>query len=163
MSDRVRRGGVGDLEGIVALERSTATAPHWATPVYAGILKGQDVEAAAAGPAAALRCLFVAESAESGGQVVGFAVGVMQADRVGDLESVVVEAAMQRMGVGRALCRAVIEWCRARGAIELALEVRAGSVGAVALYRGLGFVAEGRRAGYYSDPDEDAITMRMRL
>ena len=47
-----------------------------------------------------------------------------------------VEAAARRSGVGKALCEAVAEWCREQGASGLELEVRAGSEGAIALYRG---------------------------
>jgi ribosomal-protein-alanine N-acetyltransferase len=65
--------------------------------------------------------------------------------------------------MGRALCSAVIEWCREQMATALELEVRAGSLGAIAMYSGLGFVTVGRRAGYYRDPAEDAVMMRLDL
>jgi ribosomal-protein-alanine N-acetyltransferase len=82
---------------------------------------------------------------------------------LGELESVVVGVSARRSGVGRILCEAVVRWCRERGATEVELEVRAGSVGAMALYKGLGFVAVGERAGYYRDPVEDALLMQLRL
>jgi ribosomal-protein-alanine N-acetyltransferase len=147
----VRRARAGDLDAIVELERGSLTAPHWAASVYAGIVE-RDV--------ASQRSLFVAEK---GGEVVGFAVGAMQPDGVGELESVVVAAAAQRAGIGRALCGAVIGWCRERGVREMRLEVRAGSGGAIVLYEGLGFVEVGRRRGYYSGPEEDAVLMRHKL
>jgi ribosomal-protein-alanine N-acetyltransferase len=147
----VRRGQAADLHAIVELERRCATAPHWAASVYAGI-----VEEMANGR----RRLFVAEK---DGEVVGFAVGAMQPDRVGELETVVVAATARRAGIGRASCGAVVDWCRVEGAEEVELEVRVGSVGAIALYQGLGFVRAGRRARYYSDPEEDAVLMRMVL
>jgi ribosomal-protein-alanine N-acetyltransferase len=65
--------------------------------------------------------------------------------------------------VGEALCEAVAQWCRERGAAELELEVREGNHGAIALYGGLGFVVSGRRKGYYSAPVEDAVLMRLEL
>ena len=43
------------------------------------------------------------------------------------------------------------------------LEVRAGSVGAIALYKRLGLVAVGRRPGYYRSPMEDAVLMRLEV
>jgi [ribosomal protein S18]-alanine N-acetyltransferase len=43
------------------------------------------------------------------------------------------------------------------------LEVRAGSAGAIALYERLGFVAVGRRPGYYRSPVEDAVLMRLEV
>ncbi len=81
---------------------------------------------------------------------MGFAVGKVigvGCGEFGELESVAVEAAARRGGVGRALCGAVVEWCRERGAAVVELEVRAGSGGAIALYEGLGFVVAGRRQG----------------
>jgi ribosomal-protein-alanine N-acetyltransferase len=56
-----------------------------------------------------------------------------------------------------------MEWCREQGAGVVELEVRAGSVGAIGLYEGLGFVATGRRRGYYKEPVEDALLMQMEL
>jgi ribosomal-protein-alanine N-acetyltransferase len=82
---------------------------------------------------------------------------------VGELESVVVADAARRAGIGRVLCGAVIDWCLSQDATEIALEVRAGSAGAIALYQGLRFVEVGRRAGYYSEPEEDALLMRLKL
>jgi ribosomal-protein-alanine N-acetyltransferase len=41
--------------------------------------------------------------------------------------------------------------------------VREGNVGAIALYRQLGFEVEGRRRGYYRDPVEDGVLMRLKL
>jgi ribosomal-protein-alanine N-acetyltransferase len=109
------------------------------------------------------RCFFVAEAE---GLLLGFAVGKvigLNVEGVAELESVAVEAAARRRGVGRALCAAVAEWCGERGAAALELEVRAGSAGAIALYGGLGFLVAGRRVGYYLEPAEDALLMRLDL
>ncbi len=98
------------------------------------------------------------------GALVGFAVGkVVAAARLAELESVVVAAPARRLGAGRALCEAVIEWCRRQGATSMELEVRAASNGARALYEELGFAVEGIRQGYYRDPEEDAVLMRLNL
>lgn len=150
----VRAAGTADLEGVLGIERGAATAPHWAAAEYAACL-----ESAGGGR----RVLLVAEVE---GAVVGFAVGavmVLGDVVVGEIESVAVEAAARRLGVGSALCGAVVAWCRGRGAAEVELEVRAGSAGAIALYERLGFVAVGRRPGYYRSPVEDAVLMRLEV
>ena len=152
---QVRAGIAADLDAVVALERAVGEAPHWGEAEYAAIVSSQD--------GGVRRCLLVAEAE---GRLVGFAVGkVIGAgpDCVAELESVVVEARTRRGGVGRALCGAVVEWCRGQGAAALELEVRAGSAGAIALYDGLGFVVVGRRGAYYSGPVEDALLMRLDL
>jgi ribosomal-protein-alanine N-acetyltransferase len=43
------------------------------------------------------------------------------------------------------------------------LEVRAGSLGAIALYRQLGFSEVGRRPAYYRNPEDDAVLMQASL
>jgi [ribosomal protein S18]-alanine N-acetyltransferase len=148
----VRAAVATDLEGVLGIERGAATAPHWAAAEYAACL-----ESAGGGR----RVLLVSEVEA---RLVGFAVGAvtMLGDEVvGELESVAVEAVARRSGVGSALCRAVVAWCVGRGATGVKLEVRAGSAGAIALYERLGFVAVGRRPGYYRSPVEDAVLMRL--
>jgi ribosomal-protein-alanine N-acetyltransferase len=99
-------------------------------------------------------------------RLVGFAVGKVVgfgSEGLGEIESVAVELAARRGGMGRALCEAVIDWCRRQGAGAVELEVRAGSLGAIALYGGLGFASVGRRRGYYREPVEDALLMKLEL
>jgi ribosomal-protein-alanine N-acetyltransferase len=153
----VRLAEVGDLVEVVALERGIAEAPHWAETEYAAIVADYQ------GEGAIRRCFFVAEAA---GRLVGFAVGkVIGSGKggIGEVESVAVAAAARRGGAGRALCAAIVEWCKRLGAAALELEVRVGSAGAIALYTGLGFVVAGRRGWYYKDPAEDALLMRLDL
>jgi ribosomal-protein-alanine N-acetyltransferase len=147
----VRAAGAEDLDAVLGIEHGAATAPHWAAAEYAACVEGGE---------AGRRRLLVAEVE---GAVVGFAVGAVTVMGVGEIESVAVEAAARRAGVGEALCRAVVAWCAERGAGEAELEVRAGSAGAIALYERLGFVAVGRRTGYYRSPVEDAVLMRLEI
>lgn len=151
-----------DFVSIVALERATEYAPHWAPATYAAMLDT---------PGAALkRCILVAVMDDA---LVGFAVGLMhlsqdetgtsQSARVAELESVVVATHARRLGIGRALCTAILDRARAQGATEVILEVRATSAGAIALYTSLGFTAAGRRPRYYRDPTDDALAMCLEL
>jgi ribosomal-protein-alanine N-acetyltransferase len=141
-----------DLHAILALERATENAPHWPLAAYQTILDSQMPQ----------RCLIVAESNAA---LVGFAVGLVHPDpeRAAELESVVVASSARRAGIGHILCSAIIDWCRAGGAIEISLEVRASSEAAIALYSALGFTEAGRRPRYYHDPDDDALLMRLKL
>jgi [ribosomal protein S18]-alanine N-acetyltransferase len=156
----VRVGTVADLAAVIALERAAVEAPHWSEAEYEAIVElGEETRCAAR----VWRCLFVADRE---GRLVGFAVGKVigaGSGGVAELESVAVDAAARRGGVGRALCGAVVAWCREQGAAAVELEVRAGSMGAIALYRGLGFIAGGRRKNYYNGPVEDALLMRLEL
>jgi [ribosomal protein S18]-alanine N-acetyltransferase len=160
---RVRVGVAPDLETVVALERAAVEAPHWGEAEYGGIVSSQEDTHGGEQGGGVRRCLFVAEAE---GRLVGFAVGkVIGAGRdgVAEIESVAVEARARRGGVGRALCEAVMDWCRRQGAAVMELEVRAGSAGAIALYAGLGFAAVGLRRDYYGTPAEDALLMRLEL
>jgi ribosomal-protein-alanine N-acetyltransferase len=117
----------------------------------------------ASSASAVRRCLFIAERE---GELTGFAAGKVVGkgpEASAELESVAVGAEARRSGIGRALCAAAIDWCRAQGAAEMELEVRASSAGAIALYTGLGFVEAGRRPGYYAEPKDDAVLMRLEL
>ncbi len=182
---RVRRGGIEDVDAVLALERQVAEAPHWSRESYAAIV-GKSVlagDVCAGYPGAAggeqggagrvRRTLFVVEES---GDLLGFSVGSLWGGELivtavgnernplwGELETVVVAQAERRRGAGRALCLAVVEWCRVEGAERVDLEVRAGSGGAVALYEDLGFCVTARRRGYYSDPVEDALLMALRV
>jgi ribosomal-protein-alanine N-acetyltransferase len=166
----LRRAAATDLDAILALERATERAPHWPLAAYREILDTSVVKSSAE----IQRCLFVAEcfaAAEEDAKIVGFAVGLLhpaprhiaKPERIAELESAAVVINARRSGVGQGLCRAVFDWCRAQGATEVVLEVRANSSDAVALYASLGFTCAGRRPRYYLDPDDDALILRLRL
>jgi len=148
----IRAGLAKDVAKIVELERATANAPHWVEAEYAAIAERRKAEYVK-------RELFVAESK---GELIGFAVGRLMGD-LAELESVAVDLRARRYGVGKALCKTVIDWAGAQGAHTIELEVRAASEGAIGLYRSLGFVSEGLRAAYYSGPVDDAVLMRLDL
>ena len=154
---RVRVAGAADLAVVVEMERSIAEAPHWVETEYKAIVNANGDD-----DGAVRRCLMIAEATE--GRLLGFAVGNMVGvgwEGLGEVESVAVVSAARRGGVGRALCKAVIDWCRWFGAAAVELEVRAGNVGAIALYSELGFVSVGRRREYYRGPVEDALVMKL--
>jgi ribosomal-protein-alanine N-acetyltransferase len=156
---RIRTGGAADLAGVVMMERGIVEAPHWTKAEYEAI-----VNAEGSIDGGVRRCLMIAEAEE--GRLLGFAVGKVVGsglEGMGEIESVAVDRAARRGGMGRSLCEAVIAWCSQQGARAVELEVRAGSVGAIALYGGLGFVSVGRRKGYYWEPVEDALLMKLEL
>ena len=144
----MRRAALADMQAIIGIEQSSVEAPHWSEGVWRAALANEDrIEP--------LRATLLAESS---GRVVGFVV-VSCAGGMAELESVAVGDSARRQGVGKALCIAAMGWARGRAAEEIELEVRASSVGALALYRSLGFTERGRRRGYYRDPAEDAVLM----
>ena len=67
----------------------------------------------------------------------------------------------RRQGLGRRLLRRVLELGARRGARVALLEVRSSNQAALGLYRSAGFEVAGVRRGYYSNPSEDALLLRL--
>lgn len=157
MSMTVRRATAEDLQAVMTLEREIAEAPHWPLQTYEVMLVEDEASAVR-------RALFVAVAEPK--RIQGFAVGrvLVLPDAIeAELESIAVARQARRCGVGRALCRAVLDWCQAKGAAAVELEVRRQSLGAQALYWQLGFVETGTRPGYYQEPADDAVVMCYRV
>lgn len=120
-------GGSGGGGGFGARDCGGSALGGGGYSAILNIAKMVNVDSAVDG--AVRRCLLVAEAE---GRLLGFAVGKVigsGTDGVGELESVAVDGSARRMGVGRALCRAVFAWCEGQNAEVVELEVRAGSGG----------------------------------
>ena len=95
----------------------------------------------------------------------GEAVGMIHCSMVLDeltLNALAVSPAYRRQGIAKAL------WAAVRGMTEgvcsvCYLEVRESNAPARRLYESLGFVQNGYRPRYYSDPDEAAVLMQCAL
>jgi len=135
----------GDLDGVRRLEAATPEAPHWTPAVYERFLSEETPD----------KRIFIAADDS---RTVGFAAAHIISD-VCELESMAVDSAARRTGLGAALLAALKEWARQNGAIRVELEVRAGNTSAVAFYERAGFSTDGRRRNYYREPDEDAVLM----
>jgi ribosomal-protein-alanine N-acetyltransferase len=148
----IRRASPNDLDAVLEIAQACAEAPHWSRAQWlAALIPNQNT--------APMRAVF---AAERNGGILGFAVA-SRAGELAELESVAVSQSARRKGIGKALCREVMDWSRNAGASELELEVRASSDGALKLYRSLGFVEQARRRQYYRNPTEDAVLMAARL
>ena len=78
------------------------------------------------------------------------------------IHNIATRPSFRRRGLALLLLRALIDECRNGGLERVFLEVRAGNVGAVALYLTFGFSETGRRKGYYPD-GEDALLMELEI
>ena len=79
------------------------------------------------------------------------------------INNVAVRDEFRRKGVGSRLLQRILAEGRKMGANAAFLEVRSGNSAAQALYGRCGFEPLARRRNYYSDPMEDALTMRADL
>ncbi len=145
-----------DIDAVMALAERVEHAPHWPRATYGAMLdSGLD---AALTPR---RIVLVSENGTSGA-VAGFAIASVTAPEA-ELESIAVAPEFQRAGVARGLVEAVARALRKAEVTEILLEVRPSNAAALGLYRALGFTETGRRTGYYADPVEDALVLRLRL
>jgi ribosomal-protein-alanine N-acetyltransferase len=137
-----------DADAIVALETATQDRP---LPLDAVLAEARG------GPGTGV----VLVARDTAGRLVGMASARMLVDEAHVIRLAVEEVARRR-GVGRALLDGLVGWAEEHGAAAVLLEVRAGNVGARALYAASGFVAEGSRPRYYPD-GEDALLWRLTL
>ena len=99
--------------------------------------------------------LFVAEYQ---GQVCGYAALRVLAGE-GEIQRIAVLPEYRRLGIGKQLMEAMVAFSSEQGAEDMTLEVRAGNVAAIGLYKSYGFAEEGLRKAYYHEPVEDALIM----
>ncbi|HVC46744.1 MAG TPA: ribosomal protein S18-alanine N-acetyltransferase [Terracidiphilus sp.] len=147
---QVRAMTMADLDSVLAIAAGLPQAPQWPRAAY---------EAALNADAAVRRVALVAEI---DGRPVGFAVASVLGPEA-ELETMAVASVRQRQGVATDLWMMVAAELRRAGVGEMLLEVRASNREALGLYGRLGFKETGRRKGYYADPAEDAVLMRLGL
>ncbi|WP_456272657.1 ribosomal protein S18-alanine N-acetyltransferase [Bacillus sp. AK031] len=99
---------------------------------------------------------------EDNGQVVGYC-GVWIIVDEGHITNVAVLPSYRGKGLGDRLLGAMVEIAKEMGAASMTLEVRVSNTPAQSLYRKFGFQEGGIRKNYYSDNQEDALVMWVKL
>lgn len=144
----IDRATPADVEALSTLQRACFSHP-WSA--------GQVADEIAAGEPGAV---LVARSAARG---QGVSIRAACAYRVVademHLLDVSVEPSWRGLGLARRLVALALRRAARAGARSAFLEVRAGNTPALSLYASLGFASCGRRAGYYSEPVEDACLL----
>ncbi|MDO5747217.1 MAG: GNAT family N-acetyltransferase [Actinomycetaceae bacterium] len=69
----------------------------------------------------------------------------------------------RRKGLAWHILEQLLDEARRRNSRQILLEVRAGNVAAIAMYKKAGFRVIDKRKRYYRRPTEDALVMRLRL
>jgi ribosomal-protein-alanine N-acetyltransferase len=146
----IRRMAAADVDRAMEIAESLDGAPKWTRSAY---LEAID-------PAATRRRVALVAETESG--LVGFAVASLLGPEA-ELETIAVAAEAHRLGIGRRLVTEMGAELRRADVTKVLLEVRAGNLPALELYRNSGFREIGRRTLYYVDPIEDAVLMSMHL
>jgi [ribosomal protein S18]-alanine N-acetyltransferase len=168
---RIRPATRADIPAMVALARSSATAPQWSAAQYEQILalpKQEECPGATGGtptprgsnePGAGqfTRVVMVIEERSV---LQGFAVA-REIDQEWELENIAVASSARRRGLGAQLLGEFLDFARRQGAKSVCLEVRESNRAACSLYVKCAFIESGHRKSYYSDPEEDAILYRL--
>lgn len=108
---------------------------------------------------------FVAEIRVPARVTVGFILGQLAADEA-EILTIGVAPELQRRGLGRRLIEGFARAAKRAEARKVHLEVASDNIGALALYKAMGFTETGRRKGYYERPNgkaEDAVTLALAL
>ena len=131
-----RRAQAADLEQIAAIQNTAPEASQWQSPDY---------------------LTFDCQVATLGDQIAGFVVSRPIGDKEREILNVAVRPDLRRLHIATELLRAEI----AHWPGTYFLEVRESNSAARQLYERLGFEAVGSRPGYYEDPSEAGIVMRI--
>ena len=91
-------------------------------------------------------------------KAVGFGGMWIIADE-GNVTNIAVHPHYRGKGLGKEIISSMIEYCKANMVADMTLEVRSSNIIAQNLYSLFGFKEEGRRKGFYTDNNEDAIIM----
>ena len=128
-----------DLPRVAELEKLIFTTP-WSEKVYRETFELAGVEYVVA----------------CDDEVIIGAAGIRNIVGTGEITNVMVLPEYRGRGVGRQILEELLERGRKLGAEEFTLEVRSSNEPAIRLYESFGFVCEGIRPGFYSEPLEDA-------
>ena len=143
MTVRIRPMELADLDGVLAVERSS---------FHSAWSRGMFLDELTQGHS---RAWFVADSPWG---LMGY-TGLMEVEHEGHVMNLAVRPDARGQGIGGALFSVLLEEAVRRGIERLTLEVRPSNEAALGLYADVGFTESGRRHGYYGDTGEDAIVM----
>lgn len=140
-----------DVAEVVNIAARLPEAPHWPEHAYMRALESASTPE---------RIALVAEDRQGG--IAGFVITILIPPQA-ELESIAVAKHAQRQGIAANLFQELVAILEDRQITEVMLEVRESNQPARAFYRALQCTETGRRTGYYADPKEDAILLRLRI
>jgi len=77
----------------------------------------------------------------------------------GEIINIAVRKSHRNQGIGTFLMQGLLDTATAHNISKITLEVRINNTAAISLYKKFGFVAQGLRKDYYSQPVEDGVIM----
>jgi [ribosomal protein S18]-alanine N-acetyltransferase len=143
----IRPATLDDVPVLIALEKHAITAAHWSAEQYQSIFSSSQISS-------------IALVIEDRGAIQGFLVARGVASEW-ELENIAVAVPARRHGLGTRLLGEFLDAARSQGATAVFLEVRESNAAARRLYEKWAFLESGRRANYYLNPAEAAVTYRL--
>ena len=143
----LRAATPADIPAMMRLVNHSATAAHWSREQYERVFDETSPR----------RMALVIEEAVG---MQGFLVA-HQVAAEWEIENIAVAGAARRRGLGTRLLGQFLDQARSQGATAVFLEVRASNRAARSLYEKWAFTESGRRARYYTQPEEDAVVYRL--
>lgn len=95
---------------------------------------------------------------EQEGRILGYCCLRLLAGE-GEIQRIAVLPEYRRLGIGRKMMEAMVNYATKNKVYAISLEVRESNFAARKLYESFGFAAEAVRTGYYHNPLEDALIM----
>ena len=139
-----------DIPQIMTLAGQSDPAAHWSAREYEALFAPDRPE----------RIALVAERLPEG--IAAFVMARCVVEEW-EIENVVVGREFRRQGIALSMMEELLREARQRGIAAILLEVRESNAAARALYKKIGFNEAGRRPRYYTQPEEDALLLRLRL
>ena len=96
------------------------------------------------------------------GAVAGYLIAYHISDEI-EILNIAVKESHRHSKIATKLFDVIFEYAKTENAKEFILEVRPSNVGAIELYKKLGFKIDGVRKNYYKNPKEDAVLMSLSL
>lgn len=144
---RIRYMTLEDISAVLDVEHQTFAMPWTASAFYYELTSNR------------FAAYFVAEADQ---QVIGYCGCWVVIDE-SQITNVALLPEYRGKSIGEALMRTSMQYARMRGGRRMSLEVRQSNERAQNLYNKLGFTAGGIRENYYTNNQEDALVMWVRL
>jgi [ribosomal protein S18]-alanine N-acetyltransferase len=144
----LRNATTDDTDAIASIAARSAGAALWSRDQYRQLIAMTD------------EYLVLVVERES--QLTGFVIARIIVDEI-EIQNIAVELGSRSRGIGSQLVAKTLEIAANRGFGGALLEVRESNIAARNMYEKQGFLEVGRRAKYYSDPEEAAVLYRKNL
>ena len=145
----IRPATPADIPILITLATQAETSAQWPYKQYERAILSSEPRRVA---------LVLEEQSKIQGFLIAQAI-----DSEWELENIVIASSMQRRGYGSELLNHFLDIIRREHAEAAFLEVRESNHAARGLYGKFAFEQIGRRANYYTNPGEDALTFRLKF